>query len=94
MWSGWQAIGFLSGSAPMGGGAPEFAFSLETGEKMSADEFGDTGGDEGDRTGARANGPVDLVFSRAVLARIWTGQHRLQQKLRNAKTAGGGRRNG
>ncbi|MFO8005113.1 hypothetical protein [Thioalkalivibrio sp.] len=61
---------------------------------MSANEYGDAAGDEADRMGPRASGPPELVFSRAVLARIWAGQHRLRQRLRDASTASGDRRNG
>ncbi len=61
---------------------------------MSANEFGDAAGDDADRMGPRANGPPDPVFSRAALARIWAGQHRLRERLRNAGTASGDRRNG
>lgn len=61
---------------------------------MSANDYGDAAGDASDGRGRRASGPPELVFSRAVLARIWAGQHRLRERLRNAGTASGGRRNG
>lgn len=61
---------------------------------MNTNNMGDAAGDDTDRRGTRATGHPELVFSRAVLARIWNGQIQLWEKFQDANAASPGCRRG
>lgn len=72
----------------------ERAFGPERGVIMTANELGNAPGDALDRTGSCADGGDGPVFSRSALARIWSGQERLRQKMRSRTSTSAAHRNG
>ncbi|OOC51169.1 hypothetical protein [Thioalkalivibrio versutus] len=61
---------------------------------MTANELGNAAGDALDRKGTCAEAGDGTTFSRSALARIWSGQERLRQKMRSRTSTSAAHRNG